>query len=261
VSAGADPGPACYGRGGERPTVTDAHAVIGTLVPALFEASGVALDRERAVAAITKHIAEPLGWPLVRAAYAIIDIVVANMAQMVRLATVQRGLDPRDFAMLASGGAGPLHAATVGEEIGARDVIVPPYPGMFSALGATLGAVRHEVTATLLRPLVEVTTDDLETAFARLQERVEVLLAAEPPDAKREPAEHILEARFVGQMFELAVPLGVGGAPFPTIAEIEAQFRQLYAAEYGFDLPNARVQAVNLRLVVRQAPGLRGEDI
>jgi N-methylhydantoinase A len=257
VSAGADPGPACYGRGGTRPTVTDAHAVIGTLVPSLFAASGVRIDRAQAVAAITQHIAEPLGWPVVRAAYAIIDIAVANMAQMVRLATVQRGLDPRDFAMLASGGAGPLHAAAVGEEIGACEVIVPPYPGMFSALGATLGAVRHEVTATVLRPLADLTDADLHESFARLQERIDALLAAEPEGKEHPAPERILEARFVGQMFELAVPLGPGGTAFPPIAEIEARFRRLYTAEYGFDLPNARVQAVNLRLVARLPLGGR----
>jgi N-methylhydantoinase A len=257
VSAGADPGPACYGRSGMRPTVTDAHAVIGTLVPSLFAVSGVCIDRAQAVAAITQHIAEPLGWPVVRAAYAIIDIAVANMAQMVRLATVQRGLDPRDFAMLASGGAGPLHAAAVGEEIGAREVIVPPYPGMFSALGATLGAVRHEVTATVLRPLVELTDVDLHESFARLQERIDVLLAAEPEGKEHPAPERILEARFVGQMFELAVPLGPGGTAFPPIAEIETRFRSLYASEYGFDLPNARVQAVNLRLVAQLPLGSR----
>jgi N-methylhydantoinase A len=229
VSAGADPGPACYGRGGTRPTVTDAHAVIGTLVPSLFAASGVRIDRAQAVAAITQHIAEPLGWPVVRAAYAIIDIAVANMAQMVRLATVQRGLDPRDFAMLASGGAGPLHAAAVGEEIGACEVIVPPYPGMFSALGATLGAVRHEVTATVLRPLADLTDADLHESFARLQERIDALLAAEPEGKEHPAPERILEARF----------------------------RRLYTAEYGFDLPNARVQAVNLRLVARLPLGGR----
>ena len=145
-SAGAVPGPACYSRNGELPTVTDAHAVIGTLTAELFVDSGVRFDRSLAVQAIQRHIADPLGWSVVRAAYAIIDIAVANMAEMVRLATTQRGLDPRDFALLASGGAGPLHAAAVGAEIGAQEVIVPPFPGMFSALGATLGAIRHEVT-------------------------------------------------------------------------------------------------------------------
>src|SRR6201999_2346752 len=179
-SAGAVPGPACYSCGGALPTVPDAQAVIGTLTAELFASSGVRFDRALAVEAVRKHVAEPLGWSDVRAAYAIIDIAVANMAEMVRLATTQRGLDPRDFALLASGGAGPLHAAAVGAEIGAREVIVPPFPGMFSALGATLGTIRHEVTQTLLRGLANLTEAELASAFTELATRVLDILAAEP---------------------------------------------------------------------------------
>ncbi len=113
-------------------------------------AAGVELNPHLAAEAIRKYIAEPFGWSVAKAAYAIIDIAVANMAEMVRLVTTRRGLDPRQFAILASGGAGPLHAAAVGREIGAAEVIVPPFPGMFSAFGATLGTVRHELTQTLL---------------------------------------------------------------------------------------------------------------
>jgi N-methylhydantoinase A len=260
-SAGAVPGPACYGRGGELPTVTDAHAVIGTLTAEGLAQSGVAFDRARAVEAIRRHIAEPLGWPVVRAAYAIVDIAVANMAQMVRLATVQRGLDPRDFAILASGGAGPLHAAAVGAEIGAREVIVPPYPGMFSAIGATLGSVRHEVTATLLRPLQDVSVAELQQRFAHLRSRADELLAVEPAGVARPAPERIIEARFVGQMFELRVPLGADGDPIPAIEEIETQFRAHYRAEYGFDLPQGRVQVVNLRLIARVELGYGGDRL
>ena len=248
-SAGAVPGPACYCRGGTLPTVTDAHAVIGTLAPEFFEATGVRFERDAAVAAVRRHVAEPFGWSLARAAHAIVDIAVANMAEMVRLATTQRGLDPRDFALLASGGAGPLHAAAVGKEIGAAEVIVPPYPGMFSALGATLGSVRHEVTLTLLRHLRELDEAALSEAFAKLSKRANDILSAEPKGICRPPPERLLEARFFGQLFELRVPIGHEGGPLPSIEEIERSFRSLYLAEYGFDLPDAQVQAVNLRLI------------
>jgi N-methylhydantoinase A len=260
-SAGAIPGPACYSRGGTLPTVTDAHAVIGTLTAELFGESGVDFDRDRAVAAIQEHIAAPLGWTVVRAAYAIIDIAIANMAQMVRLATTQRGLDPRDFALLASGGAGPLHAAAVGAEIGAREVIVPPYPGMFSALGATLGAIRHEVTQTLLRNLGDIDRTDLKSAFAQLSSRAEVLLAAEPAGLAPPSYERILEARFVGQLFELRIPVGSDSDGLPSIEQIELRFRELYLAEYGFDLPDANIQIVNLRLVATIDLGQSGDMI
>ncbi|WP_454918839.1 hydantoinase/oxoprolinase family protein [Xanthobacter sediminis] len=259
LSAGATPGPACYGHGGTRPTVTDAHAVIGTLSAELFEASGIAFDRAAAAAAIARHVAEPFGWSLARAAYAIIDIAVANMAEMVRLTTTRRGLDPRDFALLASGGAGPLHAAAVGEAIGAAEVLVPPYPGMFSALGATLGSVRHEVTATLLRHADELDDDALSAAFAQLAARAAALMAAEPEGVASPPPQRALEARFAGQLFELQVPLGPADTPLPPVGEIERAFRDLYRAEYGFDLPDARMQVVNARLIATRDLGHGGD--
>jgi N-methylhydantoinase A len=248
-SAGADPGPACYGRGGKLPTVTDAHAVIGTLAPEVFSELGIMFDRARAAEAIRSHIGEPMNWSLARAAYSIIDIAVANMAEMVRLATIRRGLDPRSFAILASGGAGPLHAAAVGAEVGVRDVIVPPHPGMFSALGATLGGVRHEASVTVLRPLEDLKESDLVQGFAALEGRIADLMAAEPPGEKEPPPERVIDARFQGQLFELCVPVGCSGEGFPAMPEIETAFRQLYLAEYGFDLPDARVQVVNLRTI------------
>ncbi len=260
-SAGAVPGPACYGRGGTQPTVTDAHAVIGTLTPELFAATGVRFDRDAAAQAVRRHVAEPFGWPLARAAHAILDLAVASMAEMVRLATTQRGLDPRDFVLLASGGAGPLHGAAVGREIGAAEMIVPPYPGMFSAIGATLGAVRHEVTHTLLRQLCEIDETALARAFETLSARVNDLLAAEPQGVCRPAPQRILEARFAGQLFELQVPLGRHGEPLPSIAEIEQSFRTRYRSEYGFDLPDADVQAVNLRLIATIDLGHPGDTM
>jgi N-methylhydantoinase A len=247
--------------GGEFPTVTDAHAVIGTLTAELFASSGVAFDRSLAVRAVQKHIAEPLGWSVVRAAYSIIDITVANMAEMVRLATTQRGLDPRDFALLASGGAGPLHAAAVGAEIGTREVIVPPFPGMFSALGATLGAIRHEVTQTQLRTLRDLQDTELASAFDQLATRAHDILAAESAGSAEPQFQRIIDARFVGQLFELRVPAGEGNQPLPSLSEIERAFRALYLEEYGFELPDAQVQVVNLRLVASIDLGHSGDPL
>ncbi len=260
-SAGAVPGPACYGRGGALPTVTDAHAVIGTLTAEGFEQAGVRLEREAAHEAVRRHVAEPFGWSVARAAYAIIDIAVASMAGMVRLATTQRGLDPRDFALLASGGAGPLHAAAVGEEIGAAEVVVPPYPGMFSALGATLGSVRHEVTHTLLGPVEDCGGQVLGAAFDDLARRAAVLLAAEPAGVAPPLLERFVDARFAGQLFELRLPLGSVGTPLPTPARLEQAFRDAYVAEYGFDLSEAKVQTVNVQLVASLDLGESGDAV
>jgi N-methylhydantoinase A len=258
-SAGAHPGPACYSRGGDLPTVTDAHAVIGTLTPELFTDSGVTFNRSAAVDAIRRHIADPLDWTVVRAAYAIIDITVANMAEMVRLTTTHRGLDPRDFSLLASGGAGPLHASSVGQEVGAREIIIPPIPGMFSALGATLGAVRHEVTQTVLRDVRSLDLAELKDIFAQLSVRADKLLSAEPQGAARRAPERIADMRFAGQLFELRVHLGTEGEPLPTIEEIERRFRDSYSKEYGFELPDMRAQIVNCRLIASIDLGYRSD--
>lgn len=259
-SAGAAPGPAGYGCGGSLPTVTDAHAAIGTLTPELFKGSGVELNRDLAVAAIKRHIADPYGWSVARAAYAIIDIAVANMTEMVRLATTRRGLDPRDFAILASGGAGPLHAAAVGQQIGATEVIIPPYPGMFSAFGATLGSIRHELTQTFLSGVRTLELSALQIEFEKLRRRADTVLKAEPKGLSPPILERFLEARFAGQLFELKLSLGRNGEPFPLPSDIEASFRKLYFSEYGFDLPDAQVQVVNLRLIVEVDLGHRGEE-
>ena len=129
-SAGADPGPASYGRGGTRPTVTDAHVAVGHVAPDGFGSEDLDIDVEAAREAIRREIAEPMGWSIERAAWGILRLATANMAEMVRLATLRRGLDPRDFALVAFGGAGPLHAADIAREVGVARVIVPPVPGL-----------------------------------------------------------------------------------------------------------------------------------
>lgn len=247
-SAGADPGPGCYGRGGKQPTVTDAHAIIGTLAPETFEGSGVTFDRALAVQVVQDHIATPLDWDLARAAYAILDLATARMAQMVRMATVNCGLDPRDFVLLASGGAGPLHAAHVAAETGAKAVVVPSLPGMFSALGATMGEVRHDLSHAALKQMSEVESDALSAGFKTLQDRAEVLFDREVLQAGARSFERFLDMRFTGQLFELRIPLGTVADPLPNPAVIAARFRDAYRGEFGFDLPGSTVQTVKLHL-------------
>ncbi|MFA5662912.1 hydantoinase/oxoprolinase family protein [Castellaniella sp.] len=260
-SAGADPGPACYGRGGDLPTVTDAHAVIGTLTSETFAGTGIHFSRDAAVDAIERHIARPMGWPLARAAHAIIEIAVANMTEMVRLATVRRGYDPREFAILASGGAGPLHAALVGAEVGVREVLVPPQSGIFSALGAVLGEVRHDVSATLLTPLEALDPQAVADAFEGLATKAAGLLAAESADPANARQQRFADLRFVGQLFELRVPLGEVGDPMPSVATIEARFRTAYRGAFGFDLAGSRVELVNVHLVASLPLKMQGERL
>ena len=248
-SAGATPGPACYSRGGQFPTVTDAHAVIGTLSQETFEGCGVKFSRALAVAAIDTHIAKPMGWSVARAAHSVLELAVASMTEMMRLATVRRGLDPREFSILASGGAGPLHAAWVGAEVGAKEVVIPPLPGMFSALGAVLGEVRHDLSQTMLCPIGELRAQALAKAFARLKQKADALLAKEPKSPSPPGFVRFADLRFAGQLFELRVPLGSFDAPMPASPDIERGFRDVYVSEFGFDLAESKVQLVNLHLV------------
>jgi len=254
-SAGADPGPACYSRGGDLPTVTDAHAVIGTLFSETFIGTGVAFNRDLAVEAIRRHIAEPMGWSVARAAHSILQIAVANMTEMVRLATVRRGLDPRQFSIVASGGAGPLHACEVGAQVGAREVIIPPLPGMFSALGATMGEVRHDLSQTMLSLVSDLDLAKLKQVCHMLVDKATQLMQHESVDQKQIRLERTADLRFAGQLFELSVPLGDASSPLPERQTIEKLFRQAYESEFGFDLPESKVQLVNVRLTVKASLG------
>lgn len=247
-SAGADPGPACYSRGGTRPTVTDAHAVIGTLCSATFDGTGVTFNRALAVDAVEEHVARPLGWTVERAAYAIIEIAVANMTEMVKLATVRRGLDPRDFSIIASGGAGPLHAALVGAEIGAKETVVPPYPGMFSALGSTLGRVKHDISMSLVKPIVQLTPAAFAGAFDSLAARASSLLSAEHVGDQALFLERKAFCRFSGQLYELELGLGREDEPLPSPEMLEQKYREAYLKEFGFELPRAAVELVKVHL-------------
>ncbi len=253
-SAGAEPGPACYGRGGTRPTVTDAHVALGHIAADGFGSEDLTIDPERARAAIADHVAGPLGWSVERGAAGILTIAEANMAEMVRLASLRRGLDPRDFTLVAFGGAGPLHAAGIAREVGIPRVAVPPCPGLFSAIGTLLGEVRHDLVQTYLRRAGEIEPAAVEAAFADLSYRAEALAAAETVAADW-TQERSVDARFEGQMFELTLPLPPGDAL--TGDWLDGAFRTAYRAIYGYDLPEHAVQLVNLRLVAR-APVWQG---
>lgn len=246
-SAGAVPGPACYGRGGELPTVTDAHAALGALDPASFAVSGVELRPDLAWAAIERHIAKPLGWSVARAAHAILALANAHMVEMVRLATLRRGLDPREFALCAYGGAGPLHAAEVAREVGVPRVLLPREPGLFSALGTLLSEVRHDLVQTLLVDPRRMSAETLPQAFAQLEARMRAALAGDAALTGGRPAKFMraLDLRFRGQLFELTLPLEGDRADG---RDIEARFRALYRAAYGYDLPQAEPEIVNARL-------------
>ena len=249
-SAGSQPGPACYDRGGELPTVTDAHAVLGTLSPDLLEGAPSGLRRDLARAAVEKEIARPLDWTMEQSAHAILEIATANMAEMVRLVTVRRGLDPRDFALVAYGGAGPLHACDIAREVGIEKVVVPPYPGMFSAMGTIMCEVRYDLVQSLLQKLSVLEPEYVQEAFQKLEGRAQNLLADEAAPVDPESVRYFrhLDLRHEGQLHELGIALRQG--ELPSREEIEEDFRSAYHDSYGYRLPGSAVELVNVRLGV-----------
>ncbi|MEM8972559.1 MAG: hydantoinase/oxoprolinase family protein [Pseudomonadota bacterium] len=249
-SSGAVPGPAAYGKGGERPTVTDAHVVLGHIATDGFGNEDVGIFPDCAEMAIRQHLAEPMGWSATEAALGILKLANANMAEMVRLATLRRGLDPRDFALVAFGGAGPLHAAELAREVGIPKVIVPVYPGLFSAIGTILGERRHDLVQTHLSRVTEIDTDKLSEGFGDLEKKAMELMQAE--DVASDTAlvlERSIDLRFEGQLFELNIDVAAIADSDP--GSLERRFREKHEEIYGFDLPAHNVQVVNLRLVAR----------
>jgi N-methylhydantoinase A len=251
-SAGAVPGPAVYGKGGQLPTVTDAHVVLGHIDAEGFGNEDVALAPKLAEAAIAEHLAKPLGWTVQQAAAGLLRLATANMAEMVRLATLRRGLDPRDFTLVAFGGAGPLHACEIAREVGIPKVIVPLYPGLFSAIGTLQGERRHDLVQTFLRRIADVDAATLRERFVSLSERAGSLISGERTRKEtRWTFERRVDLRFAGQLFELGVTIGDDAALSPQ--SLEQKFRARHTEVYGYDLPQHSVEIVNLRLVARSA--------
>ncbi|MBI1735317.1 MAG: hydantoinase/oxoprolinase family protein [Candidatus Rokubacteria bacterium] len=228
-SAGASPGPACYGRGGTEPTVTDANVVLGRLAPGASLGGEITLDGGRA-AQVVGTLAEAVGIDAVAMADGIVKIAVAKMTGAIKEISVMRGHDPRGFTLFAYGGAGPLHAALVARELGMSRVVVPPLPGNFSAFGLLVADVRHDYVRTRLSATRETPFEDVTAVFAELRKEAVVRLVAEgfPEDRIRFDAR--LDMRYVGQAFELAVPFDEA---FRSMDDVEAAFRSVYDRRYA----------------------------
>lgn len=246
-SAGADPGPACYGRGGAEPTVTDANLLLGRLSADNFLGGRLRLDVEAARAAV-ERVAAPLGLGVVEAAAGIVAIADAAMMQALRLVTVQRGHDPRELALVAFGGAGPLHAATLAAELGARAVVVPPGPGVASALGLLVTDLRFDASLTRLRPLAELRPDELEADLMALEREVDAALAREglPDEARR--IERVAELRYLGQSWRLPVPLPERPLRAGDLEALKAAFDEAHARRYSYAVPEEPAELVALRV-------------
>ncbi|SNY70124.1 hydantoinase/oxoprolinase family protein [Paractinoplanes atraurantiacus] len=240
-SAGAEPGPAAYGKGGDAPTVTDANVVLGYL-PAALAGGEITLDREAARAAV-QTVADAMGLPSAEAAAAgIVDIVNENMLGGLRLVSVQQGYDPRDFALVAFGGAGPLHANALGRLTGAWPVIVPPSPGVLCALGDATTSARDEAARTVLRRLGDLTPDEFTAIFEELAGAASSRVAAAQ-------VTYSADVRFVGQGNELPVTVELGEGPAGLAARFDAEHERLFSFTLDVDheLVNARATVTGER--------------
>src|SRR5215470_5939438 len=246
-SAGADPGPVCYGRGSTEPTVTDANIVLQTLNPTHLLGGRMAVRQDLARAAIGR-LAEQLGLPLMQVAQGIVSVVTANMARAIRVISVQRGHDPRDYTLIAFGGAGPLHAARLARELDIRRILVPRSPGILCAMGLLLTDLRADFATTRLAPLARETLHQIETAFAALDRRAEAWFAQEHISAEARRLRRTVDMRYAGQNYELAVSVPEGPVTAATVDLLAQGFADAHERMYGFVAEGEPVQLVTFRV-------------
>ncbi len=247
-SAGADPGPVCYRRGGTEPTVTDANVVLGRLNPVYFLGGEIALDVEGARRAIEERCAEPLGLDVVQAANGIVEIANAAMVNALHLISVQRGYDPRDFVLVGFGGAGPVHANAIQRDCELPTLVIPPAPGIFSATGLLGTDLKRDSSHTLLRRLEELDVDEIERAFAELEDAGAAELAREGLSRERIAFGRQVDMRYVGQSFELTVPLSGAAFDAGQAGTLQERFHGEHDRVYGFSALGEPVELVSLRL-------------
>jgi N-methylhydantoinase A len=242
-SAGADPGPACYGRGGTEPTVTDANLHLGRLDAGYFLGGRMALDEDAAEQALGR-IGVELGLDVAELAEGVLAIINARMADAMRTITVKQGIDPREYGLVAFGGAGPMHAMWLAEELEIREVIVPWSPGTFSAWGMLRTDMRHDVVRSFYRPLADLDEGDVSAALQALEDEGARLLEHEGIGVDERYSARSADMRYVGQEYTVTVPLG----PEIRLDVVDAAFHDAHRVRYGHSTPGAPVEFVNLRL-------------
>jgi N-methylhydantoinase A len=249
-SAGAQPGPACYGQGGDQPTVTDANVALGRLSPDRFLGGEMALDVAAAEAAIADKIGKPLGLGTVEAAQGILRIGVTAMSHAVKAVTTERGLDAGDFAMVAYGGAGPLHACNIAREMGIRKVIVPRSPGHFSAFGMLFSDLRYDYVRSRFTRLGDADFADLEAVYAELEAEGLAEIEKVSVAPQRIVISRGADMRYVGQEHSVTVDLSTDLFANEDRAAIKERFDAVHDVRYGTCAPNERSEIVSLRVTV-----------
>jgi N-methylhydantoinase A len=246
-SAGAEPGPVCYGHGGVDPTVTDANVALGYMNPKAIAGAKLEINAAAAVEAITHRLAAPLGLEPMNVAYGITQVANSAMTRVLRAVTTERGRDPREFTLIAFGGAGPIHAALLAENMGITKLIVPLYPGLFSALGLLMADYRHDYIATIAAPLTSVKPEEIFARYEQLQTtaRAEMIAEGVSPAAIR--FEQQVDLKYGYQMYEMTLPFPDGAGPPNLQAVLARLFTDAHDQTYGYYRDDP-IELVSLRL-------------
>ena len=253
-SAGARPGPACYDEGGEEPTLTDSNVLLGYLNPHYLVGGDLRLSWDRAYQAMARSVAAPLGLDVYEASYGVHQIASSTMAQAVKAVSLERGRDPRDFTLFAFGGCGPLHAAQMARPLGIKEVLVPPWPGLFSAFGLLLADIEHHYLRTHLHRTGELDIDELAEIFAEMETQALATLEAEGYRREKVTLRQFADLRYAGQSFELTLPIPARKMGIEEIASLEEDFTSEHERTYGHRAPGDPIELVNLRLIAGVIP-------
>ena len=246
-SAGAAPGPACYGKGNTRPTVTDANMVLGYLNPQALAGGSLPVMPALSHQAIAAHVGEPLRLDVLQAAHGIRHLANVSMARAIRAVTVERGRDPRDMSMIAFGGGGPLHAVAVARLLGIRRVIAPIMAGVFCSAGMLAADAEHNFVKAVLRPLARCEPTELDRLAAALADQGYSVLASEGYAAQSAQVKVFADVRYLGQSSELTVPLVAAHIDAATLEQLARDFHALYQQTFGYS-SDEPLELVNLRI-------------
>jgi N-methylhydantoinase A len=242
-SAGAMPGPACYSRGGEMPTITDCNLVMGHLSAENFLGGRMRLDAEKARRAVESKIAKPLGMGVEEAAEGIVRIIDVKMEEAIKAISTMRGHDLRDFMLLAFGGAGPVHAGRMARDLGMAGMIVPLYPGVYSAIGLIMSDVKHDYIQSRMTPINELTPDDVNAMFARLEAMAAEELREDGFATNSIAIQRALDMRYAGQGYEITMPCGNAD-----LAALRRAFDEQHKLMFGHNAPEEPVEIVSYRV-------------
>lgn len=267
-SAGADPGPVCYGLGGEEPTMTDANVVLGYLNPESLAGGSVPIHAEKARAVIREKVAPPLGQSIEEAAFGIHMVSNAIMMRAIKAVTTYRGRDPRDFVLFAFGGSGGIHAVGLARGLGMKRVVVPPAGGVFSALGLLVANVEMTLSKAFLRSVSDLSTEEMNRVYQSLEKDVSLHLGYKPETLIYH---RLADVRYEGQAYELPIPLDPGEVTEPIIQEMVQEFEREHERTYGHSFPTQPKEIVSLRVLgavntgdafsARLRPGLGLKDV